>query len=595
MSCGLLAVKPFHWKQWACPTCSTGLATSGNVTMLGRMLQQYHAIGSCYPGLVHFKGVQFPPDAKKLAKVLVPPKAVMIKSGNRWMPYSPALLVPDLEPKAFRMALVGLAIDGAIPAVLANTRYNCLKVLVGRVFRVPKNRPSERAFQLARSCISVLMCGFTDPLEPMSVEDWIESMPSRRRAALRLAHALYLRDGLQKKYLRFSAFAKTEKLPSFAKSGDGFVSCETAGCIERLIQGPHDVTHIVMGPKLKPLISRLKTIWHEAAPIFYGSRSRSDIDAWLERNHEFVSSGVCVACDYSMYDNCHSDLSWDLLEEIYQACGFVDSDARKVLLAWRKPQGKMSGNGWTIKYQAATMNASGRDDTALANGVLNGIAMFISITAVIVNKRVSDVDAGDVCRCINLIRISVTGDDSFGFVLQAPVARLIADTPRNIAEFGFEAKLCCPETIFEQIYLGMRRYPTNGRWYLGRTIGRALYKVGFKSAPFGKSLGAWMAGECQAICLTEAHVPILSDFAAAYLRWWGSRPVTPFVPDPNRPWTTGERRPAYDQSTLEYVAQGYGVTVGLVEACIAEIRAIEQFPCVLSSPLLGRMVTVDEL
>lgn len=600
MACGGALGSVKIKRHWTCKSCCESLARVGHTTLLGSLTQAGLPVKG-WTGPIRLSGQEYLPPPGKWAKVSVPHGAIQVRRGGKWRNWRTTDLgQPSQEvTPPNRLALAGVGVSGYIPAVPRISEFNALKVLAGRVFRVPKNIPKAEVYSMAAAAVRVLMPGFVDPIERMSDVEWLESMPVRRRQALMRAMTKTKTRHWDRKWEKFSAFIKTEKLPGFAKNADstGAVPLSEAGCIERLIQGPHDATHCIAGPWLKPCIGRLKRVWDKDSPIFYGSRSRDAIDEWYNADASWLYGALVVACDYSMFDNCHNPLSWAFMEALYKQCGLMaDPRFRRVMEVWRKPAGTLTGKGWGVKYSANVMNASGRDDTALANGVLNGFAMYCALAAALLQVPILSLTPALLQSTFGRIKLSVTGDDSLAFVKGvSDVEAFSSAVADGVAAFGFEAKLLtCPRT-FDTVYLGMRPYPVAGRWYFGRTIGRAVFKYGWKSAPLTDDLGAWFAGECVATLQVEAHVPVLVDIARAYLRWWGVRPKTKVQPDHNRPWTIGTPTPEYDETTLRYVAHGYSVPVSALKDLLAQVENLRSFPCLLAHPVLERMVLFDDL
>lgn len=564
-------------------------------------------VPTCYPGLVHVRAEQHPAPEKKLADVqledvklshdlsTVPAE----RRSKKWT----TMVIEDLErlrllsgeQQRFAFALTGIGISGARPMVSAMTAYTCAKALACRVYRLPKLRawgrgPLPGVWQFAERFIDLILPDFR--CKPMSVEEWLETMPSRRRRALEKAWMDYQRSGWSKRCEKFSSFVKTEFLPGFGK--DKVELVRLSEMVDRLIQGPADETHVIAGPFLKPLVKLLKERWPPDGFIFYGS-------AGPEALHTFLQSKLVDGehryfwCDFSMFDNTHSNDSWDFLEKIYKNAGITDSDFWRVMAAWRRPSGKIG----PCRYRARVMNASGRDDTALANAILNGFATYLSACAAYLGKPLLTLTVEDVRACRSQINLSVCGDDSIGALppMTEENARAFADAmSNNIAMFGFEAKLEHSEDLSRAVYLGMRPYPVNGKWFWGKTIGRAVYKLGWTMLESGRDLMAHITGVADMHMLCSRHVPILADLAAKIVELRCGAKRTPVVPDENRPWewTLAGSLP-YADDTIAYTARAYGVTVTDVRAAISRIQAITRLPCVLDCPIIKGMIHSDDL
>lgn len=503
------------------------------------------------------------------------------------------------------VSLAAIGCSGAQPCCTLNCDYNRFKALCGRVFRKSKvERPNDEIYIWLRKFVPLLLPGFA--AKAMSVDDWLRSMPSRRRRVLERAAQTYKRTGWLPRYGQFKAFLKTEKLPGFGKDPrSGLV--RLTNMLDRLIQGPHDVSHIIAGPVLKPLIKRLKEIWGPDDPIFYGSTTPEKLHKWLQRLVD--EKGSYFWCDYSMYDNTHSKQSWEFMEWLYESGGDIGNDFRKVMSAWRRPMGTMG----PFKYQADYMNASGRDDTALANGVLNGFAAYLSACAAWLRKDLMSLSLEDVQVCKGLIKISVCGDDSLGSIPLCDPSRLAkfrSDMATNIARFGFEAKLNVSQKLYDAVYLGNRPYPTRKGWFWGKTIGRATYKMGWV-IDRGQDILAHVTGIADMHKLCSSHVPILSDLADKIVELRGGAKRTPVTLDPDRPWEwTQQSGVKYDDVTIAAVTDIYSTnrTPGTdltpysssldrdqVVKLIRQIQAINKLPFVLDSDTWRRLILVDDL
>lgn len=496
-----------------------------------------------------------------------------------------------------RCRLVGATIAGARPFVTEPNLYNATKALLCRVFRRP-NHNAELAAWMAVSRLDKVLLGelFGSGFQPMTVDEWMAEAEPRRRAAFERARVDLEMLGWSDLWAWFSSFLKAEKLPWWEPHQGGDCTPLPA-LVDRLIQGPHDCTHLIAGPLLKPLTKRLKEVWNWESPIFYAAVSVEKLDSWFNRNYTPGMWGLC--CDYSMFDNSHSTYSWHWVESIYRRMGFFEMDPRfeKVMEAWREPQGRLHGKGWTLKYKAYVMNASGRDDTSLANALLNGACMFLSLAAIFSGKEVESLTPGDIIRAKRIIHLSVCGDDSLALLPELPGGKksFMAALSKTLARFGFDAgadKMKVSQNPFDFVYLAMRPYPHSGRWWFAKTIGRAIWKLGWQMDPSGDAQ-AWMAGNAKQVTATQQIVPLLSDVAQAYLKGY-SGPVRHEV-DAHRPWQRSSETPAYDDSVIDYVCTGYDLGRAELADAIAHCRSIPQFPWVLDHSALRRILAVDEM
>lgn len=587
-------------------------------------------VPTCYPGIVRVQGEQYPPSEKKWKSVSLEGGKVCFSRPLHMLTqqaratcsqqeelHDPSIL-PSLRrpnPKRWCLALAGIGCSGARPMVSANTDYNRAKALFGRVYRMPATHawgvgPKPGVWEWADRFVDLLLPGFKEGHRAMSVEEWIDSMPSNRRAPLRRANQTLERTGWKVGYGKFTAFVKTELLPGFSKDRHGLVPMREM--LDRLIQGPHDAAHCIAGKWLKPMVQKLKKYWTSDSPIFYGSTSPEHLHKWLN-DTLLANSGWYFWCDFSMFDNTHSEPSWAFMERLY---GAAKSDPlfRKVLRAWLRPHGRIG----PFTYWARVMNASGRDDTALANGVLNGFATYCSVAAAWLNVPLQSLTPELLTRAMSHIKLSVTGDDSLGRVPEMSDEQAACFRERvnaNIAQFGFEAKFMMSRNLYDAVYLGMRPYPVHVdgrvRWFWGKTIGRSTYKMGWVTLDKQRDLMAHITGIADMHRLCSSHVPVLSDLAEKILELRQGMKRTPVRRDPNREWEWPYQSNAkYSAETLQAVADMYSkravpgidmephdvvVTVSDVQELIDTIRGIRRLPCVVDHWLWRHMVWCDDL
>lgn len=489
--------------------------------------------------------------------------------------------------------------------VTANTSYNCGKALLGRMFLGLPERPWGAG---PYPGIWKHVEQFKDLLLPhldsqsMTFDAWLASMPARRRKPLLSGFKRLERTGWLSSYEKFSSFLKTELLPGFDKLDGELI--ELKEMLDRLINGPSEEAHCVAGKHLKPKVKELKKRWHCEFPIFYGSTGPEALYKWLQRIVD--ARYQYFWCDFSMFDRTHSDQSWDFMEGFYR--DIDDPLFWTVMRAWRRPKGSIG----PFKYNGPTINASGRDDTALVNGVLNGFATFLSATAAYLSKDVLELTRADVHVGMKEIKLSVCGDDSLGAVPWMPEARMAMFRTlfnQSIEKFGFVAKLCTSDTLEDAVYLAMRPYPTKKGWFWGKTIGRASYKMGWVMNR-DQDVMAHVTGIADAHVLCSSHVPVLSDLAEKIVELRQGAKRTPVQMDANRPWEWAfQSGVKYDELTLASVARAYStrdtpgnprdwerdVSVQDVKDLIGEIKKIERLPAVIDHWLWKHMVYADDL
>lgn len=583
-----------------------------------------HEVNSGLVGLIYSPGQQYPPPDSKLSTVSLKPGAVKIRAAatslgigtsrrrKRWIDLEVtdlSFLSQETPVPRLQYRLAGPAISGCYPMVSAPSNYNRFKALLCRVFRKPPPT-NPYLWKWAGKFRHLLLPEYDFPPPEMTIADWIQSMPSRRRKALEEARRLYEHTGWTDKYVTFHAFIKEELLPGFRKERDFIAPLETM--VDRLINAPHDVTHIIAGPKIKPYLCWLKKQWHWDNYLFYASVGPDKLQNWLDKVTSFGERLVFWS-DYSMFDASHNAHTWDFVEHFYRQ-HFGDLDFLTVLAAWRAPGGKLGD----LKYQAGVMNASGRDDTALANAILNGFAMMLSVTAAWFKIPLTKVTVGHIYRISSDLQLAVCGDDALGFLPWIGFDEALGFVERaraHLTSFGFSAKMFCSNRFEDAVFLAHRPLPVGGRYYWAKTLGRCLYKLGWQVG-IKPDPAAEFNGVCQMYVNCASHVPILSDIAKTWLEARQGSKVNKWFADPERPWelmgTFGPDH--YDDQTLDALARAYSlgrsrirsdlevadtfVTRADILDCISHVTSVVREcggrPCVLDHWLLAHMVAVDE-
>lgn len=494
-------------------------------------------------------------------------------------------------------SLYGVGLSGAYPFVSSVGARPLLEAILYRVFKdLPtRMRPSISAFNKLALNAGYLLPEFNEPLQRMRLWEWFKSYTnSRRRHALIRAHAERLKRGSNHKdYDKISAFVKTEKLPWFGVPKDmepptTFV--EDAVYIARLVQAPHDETHLDAGRYMKPLTKRLKEVWNSDFWIFYASVNPEILDKWLEK---ISTCRSFFFADYSAFDATHSIESWALVEGLYeQVFPRADHpDLWRAIDVWRKPKGKcrLRKDGVTISYDAPVCNASGRDDTALVNALLNGLCLASAFAAELSGVELEQLEPHHYEKASRMCKISVVGDDSV-VGCNFDIGKI--DVVRHLKRFGLIVKSETAQDIANVTYLGSMPYRVGNSWRWGPTLGRRLYKAFWKESSDGHPI-AWLRGVAQQLALNQ-HVPVLRELSEKILDLTKG-PTTKVQVDENRLWTVRtSATERWSDETLVHLAKRYDVPVSMILADLEIIKKIDRVPCVAYLPFVCHCVAIDD-
>lgn len=571
----------------------------GNNSQLARLVAEGDKICGT-TAKVHYPGVVWTtsrhPPLKKTVKTVATESCLSI-SG---MKLEQALTIAPIERPG--PALFGIGIDGAIPFVSSTGIRPLVEAVCYRIFKeIPRTAEQSVFVHVTKLLDLKPLLGnlLWRKIRPMTVYDWVKSMTksSRRKALLKAAHDLESRGELHpSKAGTFSVFVKTENLPYFAQTDDG--SDWSQHCyVARLINGPFDEDHVIAGVSLKPIIHELKAVWDVHNWIFYASVAPSKLNVLLNSIADYPSF---LCSDFTAFDSTFTDYTWDMIESVYQRI-LVDLHPHfwEILRRWRRPSGSSISRKehCRLKFQANTCNASGRDDTALANALFNGIATACSLASALESVPLEELQCSHLQHASEVFRIAIVGDDSL-VASKMDLELLRHDYEKNITRFGLIVKAQLYTSIHDVTFLGQAPYTNcKAEWAWGPTIGRRLYKAGWK-ADRGGNYPAWIHGVAQQNAL-YANVPILSDWAQQILKLMSGQKRTDVVFDENRPWAMPDVAMfSYDSDTLKWVAYRYrhhGVSVDMMMRDIQTISEVERLPAVVHLESVERILQADEL
>lgn len=591
-SCGIELPSKKKFPSRLCRACLSGNSTLGKVVEVGDKVCSA-ATRVQYPGVVWTTSKH--PDLKNGVKTVASDESLKITG----MSLEQALTKAPIERPG--PTLFGIGMDGAIPFVSSGGVRPLVEAICYRVFKDIPRTAEKEVFDKLHKLIdnSYLLGGLLwRKISPMLQMDWAKSIPNsrRRKMLIKAIHSLVERGELHPKAGEFSSFPKSENLPYFAQTQEG-TDWEQMRYVARLINGPFDEDHVITGPSFKPLLAELKKVWHVHNWIFYASVAPSKLNLMLE---EIADCPSFLCSDFTAFDSTFTDYTWDLLESIYRRVLVdVHPEFWEILRRWRQPKSSafMRKEHCKVKFQAQTCNASGRDDTALANALFNGLATACSLAAAISGKSLERLSAQDLEGASRCLKISIVGDDSL-VAADFDLEPFREAYEMNIKRFGLIVKAQIYHSIHDVTFLGQAPYTNRARqWAWGPTIGRRLYKAGWK-LDRGGNYPAWLHGVAQQTAL-YANVPLVSDWAQRTLELMQGQKRTDVVYDENRPWAMPDVAMfSYDEVTLTWVAYRYreqGVSVPMLRRDIAALQAVERLPAVIHLESMDRILLQDEL
>lgn len=603
--------RPGKFKGRICPQCN------GKNTVLGRWVEDGYEVCSAvnpvrYPGVVHTRK-QHPKlkaDAATVGKYGVDYLVTKRVQGKEE-------LVSEEEIAAAPLAqgpgprLGGIGLDGAIPFVTAGGIRPLVEAVKYRVFKeLPGRKVDPEAYTRATQLLDTMLPLLTRQEVVRRVDglfldmlEWVNTMNSGRRRRALMKALLELRGNgyiTPEDWKVIKPFVKTENLPHFKAMKDWqwgkVISRAGFEYVPRLIQAPSDYSHLVAGPYLKPMVGGLKQDWNVDNWLFYASVDPSKLDKWLGRITDCQSY---FWSDYSAFDATYSPEAWQMLELLYKRCmPEASAEFWRVLEAWRTPQGKVTlrNGGYTLKYNARVCNCSGRDDTALANALLNGIVLGMSFAAALAGVDLLELQPEHIEAAKGLVRIGIVGDDSL-VGCKFNVDKFKDQIQANIKRFGLIAKVESSHWIGDVTFLGMMPYPTRRGLQWGPTIGRRMYKAYWQADPIG-SLPAWTRGVAQQMLLCR-NVPILYEIAEQVDWLLDGHKVTKQQLDRNRIWSSRTTEAEhYSDFCFDWIARRYesvGVTREMLINDISVVRSIERLPAVVRLEAVNRILLMDDL
>lgn len=423
-----------------------------------------------------------------------------------------------------------------VPTFARSTPANCLIAVKTRMFAQPRNTPTPAAYKalwwVFEEYSGTLMPAYAScKLRRLSFEDWLAGFPPNRRNDFRKALQQYkegktdVRTAGTFNMIVKREFASNGTFPRFSRQRAGEECLADPEAFEaanpRAIMAPHDLGHVFCGPYLRPATRVLKKCFPKSSHLHYsGGDTPAELNSWFRRLDAVVGL-VFMECDFSMFDQTIGALALDTEHQWLTKLGFPqDGPVAAVFKAWRRPTGRTRCG---IKFTAPYMNASGRDDTALLNGLLNTQVQFFCLAQLLLGTDSAPLDLqgmaklqlADLCWALELMWLITLGDDSVAAIPKEYKCRL-AFMPALIGQFGFEAKMAVKDRLDEVVFLGCRPWRTNLGLTLGPTLGRRLYKHHWCMKP-DAAPHTWLKGVAEAEMRAYPFVPVLSQINSRVL------------------------------------------------------------------------------
>lgn len=438
-------------------------------------------------------------------------------------------------------------------------------------------------------------------------ETWISTFPPSRR----LVYLDVLKkdcSDLQNSPVLFDFFLKQE----LSCCGTRWGNLEQSPANPRVICSPSVSSHILMGPHLRPLTEALHTEWGIGSNITYaGGLTPAELNEWLAsisspNTMQFCRPGcLAIENDFAKFDCTYSIDALNFAKAVYKIKGFdVDGlGLSKVWDSWGKPTGyTRSGR----KVNGPCMNASGRDDTALLNAMLNGIVQYMSYYVVLTGKQAwEDQDSTTVRWFGENFKVIVLGDDSLTLVPELTMTGQrwdIDQVTRQIDRFGFEARdVKVRHRPCECVFLGNRPYPGRARidnyatvralW--GPTIGRRAVRLSYMmNYDRSKDGYAWLRGVCVASEKSFNHVPILNDIVQTLLSINLTKQCTPHSVQQHKLVMTMEES-REDPICREMLQHVYGISLTDRERIRYKLGKVSKLPSILIDESLEAAILMD--
>ncbi len=653
--CGKYAPRRFRWVKNLCPSCwHSTRSTTGLQSLYSSPYVPWNFV---FRPFKHFISCE-PMEAVEKEKNILERAAINCDQSTKLGGKRGRLIgftkpTYDKPPKDLGRGFGVGVLHSVRPCTFASSARNMSIALKNRLFQNPTFKPQKIVWEIAKDNITFLFGGKKPVMQPqpyfrtdfavnnMRKCGWTRSLNELRSLVESQGYVLDDPDHSwsdtfdtpkKKLYLRvlIRMMGKVEKSPDNKTFGlkrvrgsldfgpfDFFMKVEWSEHAARplsngplpgnprTICSPSLVSHLVMGPYMKQLTEGLHEIWGVDNWITYaGGLNPETMTAKLNtlvqpdcRSYKGSYRSTCTS-DFTAFDATHSDLSFDYAHAVYKHLGLPDSELiNEALQYWKTPKGYTK---YGHKVVAGVLNASGRDDTAVLNAILNGTAQAVTHTGILCGTPNHLLLSGHLEYASQRLSIMVLGDDSY---VTSCIVPLVSDVQRRLATFGFEAKECQVSALpFQSDFLAMRPLPAirNGveiaSW--SPILGRRLYKHHWCLSE-GLSPYDWLSAVTISEIINCSHTPILRDItyktqALLEKRVKSSRVVVNLSENPYSPWNRQSTlRLEQSLKSIDVLCDLYGFTKADYHAFLQSLSRVDSLPFVFDHPVLDLVFNRD--
>lgn len=628
-NCGRMPYGGYNWRKRACPVCRivpdhVDYNQMSLLAMVG--MQPSYVTVVCHLSATEKDAI---------------PKEFGIKEGAEWhyagRHEASALLNYLLDygcvakgRRSNRPKLVGVGFK-ILPTAFAKDVHNLTLAVGSRICADPPNFAEPGAWH---EVIVLFHDGVLDKIlpsaqiVPLSPVEWLDGFPGPRRTALESALLEQMANP------RFNMHA----YKTFVKREFG-VNTEPKN--PRSICDLEAIAHYQLGRYMRPMTHSFKDFWNYHSSLFYASVCPEKLNAWLtalaphltgapiesdlnlraymrsSRDHDMeVMIGelevhavpndvdyVFFMNDYSAMDNSYFTLPslegpFDFLLSVYQRMG-LPSDSEYA--EWFRELAHVKGSMGDDRFDGGIVNASGRDDTAINNAIVNMVISALTFVCFITGKSIPMLISDDFL-VLETARIAIVGDDYFaGLPVRARALEYLQFHSDFAKQFGYTCKLTLTNNLSCGNFLAMRPYPVavkrhdqwTIKWRWGKILGRCLYKLGWQFRPRQNGL-AHARGVAWANLVSMPWLPILR--AVCYVTMMHTHDVKMTLPDEMWKYHLPSARMDVAPCINTYMAlfDQYGLTKAMIDELEDYIvSSVSGLPCILSHPYLDIVFETD--